>query len=57
MAVDTPYGPPSARIRIGEIEGRRVAFMPRHGDDHQLPAHRVNYRANLWAMGRSGSAA
>ena len=54
VALDTPYGPPSARIRIGEIEGRRVAFMPRHGDDHQLPAHRINYRANLWAMADVG---
>jgi 5'-methylthioadenosine phosphorylase len=54
VAVDTPYGPPSARIRIGDIEGRRVAFMPRHGDDHQLPAHRVNYRANLWALRHLG---
>ena len=52
--MDTPYGPPSARIRVGEIEGRRVAFMPRHGDDHQLPAHRINYRANLWAMADIG---
>jgi 5'-methylthioadenosine phosphorylase len=54
VAVDTPYGPPSARIRVGEIEGRRVAFMPRHGDEHQLPAHRVNYRANVWAMADLG---
>ena len=53
-AVDTPYGPPSARIRIGEIEGRRVAFMPRHGDDHTLPPHRINYRANVWAMKEVG---
>ena len=35
VAVDTPYGPPSARIRLGEIEGTRVAFMPRHGDEHR----------------------
>jgi len=53
-AVDTPYGPPSARMRIGDIEGRRVAFMPRHGDEHTLPAHRINYRANLWAMKEVG---
>jgi 5'-methylthioadenosine phosphorylase len=54
VAVDTPYGPPSARIRIGEIEGRGVAFMPRHGDEHALPPHRVNYRANVWAMRQVG---
>ena len=54
VAVDTPYGPPSARIRIGEIEGRGVAFMPRHGDEHTLPPHRINYRANVWAMKQVG---
>ena len=54
VAVDTPYGPPSARIRIGEIEGRPVAFMPRHGDEHTLPPHRINYRANVWAMKQVG---
>ena len=54
VAVDTPYGPPSARIRIGAIDGARVAFMPRHGDEHQLPPHRINYRANVWAMRHVG---
>ena len=53
-AVDTPYGPPSARIRVGRIEGAEVAFMPRHGDDHALPPHRINYRANVWAMKQVG---
>ena len=52
--MDTPYGPPSARVRIGEVEGTRVAFMPRHGDDHALPPHRINYRANIWAMKQVG---
>jgi 5'-methylthioadenosine phosphorylase len=54
VAVDTPYGPPSARIRLGEIDGTRVAFMPRHGDEHTLPPHRINYRANVWAMREVG---
>jgi 5'-methylthioadenosine phosphorylase len=54
VAVDTPYGPPSARIRLGEIEGTQVAFMPRHGDEHALPPHRINYRANVWAMREVG---
>src|SRR5439155_1563924 len=48
--VNTPYGQPSDRVAIGEIAGRRVAFMPRHGQGHRSPAHRVNYRANIWAM-------
>jgi 5'-methylthioadenosine phosphorylase len=54
LVVDTPYGPPSARIRLGEIEGGQVAFMPRHGDEHTLPPHRINYRANVWAMREVG---
>jgi 5'-methylthioadenosine phosphorylase len=52
--VATPYGPPSAPVRVGRIEGRDVAFMPRHGDEHTLPPHRINYRANLWAMREVG---
>jgi 5'-methylthioadenosine phosphorylase len=55
VAVETPYGPPSAHIRIGEIDGARMAFMPRHGDDHSLPPHRINYRANVWAMRHVGA--
>jgi 5'-methylthioadenosine phosphorylase len=54
LHLDTPYGKPSAAIRVGEIEGRRVAFMPRHGDRHQYPPHRVNFRANVWAMREAG---
>ncbi|MEW6153966.1 MAG: S-methyl-5'-thioadenosine phosphorylase [Actinomycetota bacterium] len=55
VTVQTPYGPPSAPVAVGELEGRRVAFLPRHGRAHELPAHRVNYRANLWAMRRLGA--
>ena len=50
VAVDTPYGDPSAAIAIGEVAGRRVAFLPRHGPHHEHPPHRINYRANLWAL-------
>jgi 5'-methylthioadenosine phosphorylase len=52
--VHTPYGAPSDRIAIAEIEGRSVAFLPRHGRDHSIPAHAVNYRANLWAFRELG---
>ncbi len=48
--VDTPYGAPSAPLTIGTIGERRVAFVPRHGRDHQFAPHRVPYRANVWAM-------
>jgi 5'-methylthioadenosine phosphorylase len=52
--VHTPYGAPSDRVALVEIEGRRVAFLPRHGRDHSAPAHRVNYRANVWAFRELG---
>jgi 5'-methylthioadenosine phosphorylase len=50
IAVETPYGAPSDKISIAEIAGKRVAFLPRHGKQHQYPPHLINYRANLWAM-------
>ncbi|MDX2974040.1 S-methyl-5'-thioadenosine phosphorylase [Kribbella solani] len=50
IAIDTPFGPPSEHPVIGELGGRQVAFIPRHGADHRFPPHRVNYRANLWAL-------
>ncbi len=50
VQVDTPFGPPSDPIAIGELAGRRVAFVPRHGRDHRFPPHRIPYRANLWAL-------
>jgi 5'-methylthioadenosine phosphorylase len=48
--VETPYGAPSDRIAVGEIAGKRVAFLPRHGKDHRFPPQYVNYRANVYAM-------
>ncbi len=54
FAVETPWGPPSAPVAIGSVEGCRVAFLPRHGIDHRLPPHRVDYRANVAAMGSLG---
>ncbi|MGK5533646.1 S-methyl-5'-thioadenosine phosphorylase [Streptomyces sp. URMC 129] len=50
ITVDTPYGAPSDSLFLGEMGGRRVAFVPRHGRGHHLPPHRINYRANLWAL-------
>jgi 5'-methylthioadenosine phosphorylase len=54
LPLATPYGPPSAPVRVGRVEGVDVAFMPRHGDEHTLPPHRINYRANVWAMREVG---
>jgi 5'-methylthioadenosine phosphorylase len=50
VVVDTPFGPPSDPLVIGEVAGRRVAFVPRHGRDHRFPPHGIPYRANLWAL-------
>jgi 5'-methylthioadenosine phosphorylase len=50
VTVDTPFGHPSDVIVVGEVAGRKVAFLPRHGRDHQFPPHRIPYRANLWAL-------
>ncbi|MBU7598454.1 S-methyl-5'-thioadenosine phosphorylase [Streptomyces sp. P38-E01] len=50
LRVRTPYGEPSDSLFVGELAGRRVAFLPRHGRTHHLPPHRINYRANLWAL-------
>jgi 5'-methylthioadenosine phosphorylase len=54
VAVQTPYGAPSAPLAVGHVEGRAVAFLARHGPGHSVPAHRINYRANLWAFRRLG---
>ena len=52
--VETPYGAPSDKIALGEIGGRKVAFLPRHGKDHRFPPQSINYRANAWAFKELG---
>lgn len=52
--VGTPYGDPSDNFFVGDIGGRTVAFLPRHGRSHTLPPHKINYRANVWAMKHLG---
>jgi 5'-methylthioadenosine phosphorylase len=54
VEVETPYGAPSAPIVVGDVSGRRVAFLPRHGRRHELPPASIPYRANLWAMRELG---
>lgn len=51
--LDTPYGK-SPGILSGELEGRKLAFMPRHGGEHSNPPHKINFRANLWALKELG---
>lgn len=48
--VETPFGDPSDDVVVGELHGRRVAFVARHGRGHRFPPHLVPYRANLWAL-------
>ena len=50
VRVETPYGAHSAPLSLGEVGGRDVAFLPRHGKGHEHPPHAINYRANLWAL-------
>ncbi|BDI31755.1 5'-methylthioadenosine phosphorylase [Capsulimonas corticalis] len=54
IAIETPYGSPSDTITLTTIAGKRVAFLPRHGRKHQLPPHKIPYRANLWAFQQLG---
>ncbi len=54
VKIDTPYGDPSDKIALAVYEGRRIAFLPRHGKNHQYPPHMIPYRANLYAMKKLG---
>ncbi len=50
LIVRTPYGDPSGALTLGRIRGESVVFLARHGYGHTIPPHRVNYRANMWAL-------
>lgn len=52
--VDTPFGKPSCVLSIGELQGQSVVFLPRHGNGHTVPPHKMNYRANIWALHAMG---
>lgn len=54
VEIDTPYGKPADKISLGEVSGKKVAFLPRHGREHQFSAHRVPYKANLYAFKKLG---
>jgi 5'-methylthioadenosine phosphorylase len=53
--IRTPYGEPSGVLSFGRLNGRDVLFLPRHGYGHSIPPHRVNYRANIWALKECGA--
>lgn len=55
LDVETPFGAPSDPIRVLRCEPVRLLFLPRHGSPHRYPPHRVNYRANLWALKEAGA--
>ena len=55
LDIDTPYGAPSAPIRVIANATVRLLFLPRHGNPHRFPPHHVNYRANLWALREAGA--
>lgn len=50
IKIYTPYGAPSDLISIGYFKNKKVAFLPRHGKDHRIPPHKLNFRANIWAL-------
>ena len=50
IKIETPYGSPSDKIALATVDGKKVAFLPRHGKGHGVAPHMINYRANLWAM-------
>ena len=52
--VRTPYGEPSGAFLFGRISGQEVVFLARHGYGHTIPPHKVNYRANMWALKNLG---
>jgi 5'-methylthioadenosine phosphorylase len=54
LKIYTPFGSPSDLLTIGSYEGKKIAFIPRHGRGHQIPPHRINYRANIWALKKLG---
>jgi len=54
LEIDTPFGKPSDRLMLAEIQGQEVVFLPRHGRGHSIPPHKINYRANVYAMKLAG---
>jgi 5'-methylthioinosine phosphorylase len=52
--IETPFGQPSSDLLVGEFHGNSVIFLSRHGEHHTIPPHRINYRANIWALHNQG---
>jgi 5'-methylthioadenosine phosphorylase len=54
IEIDTPYGKPSDKFSLANYEGKKIAFLPRHGKTHNLPPHMIPYKANIYAMKQLG---
>ncbi len=52
--IETPWGQPSAPLCFGSLSGKHIIFLPRHGADHSIVPHKINYRANIWALNQAG---
>ena len=52
--LETPYGTPSAAFICGQLHGKNLVFLPRHGAQHSIPPHQINYRANIWGLKQLG---
>lgn len=50
IKVETPFGSPSEKVAIGNIGNKKIAFLPRHNKTQDIPPHKINYRANIWAL-------
>ena len=53
-ALETPYGTPSSAFVFGELDGKDLVFLARHGNPHRIPPHKINYRANIWGLKQLG---
>lgn len=53
--IQTPYGEPSGPLVRGVLSGKEILFLPRHGAGHTIPPHKINYRANIWALKEAGA--
>ncbi|TRO52353.1 S-methyl-5'-thioadenosine phosphorylase [Candidatus Bathyarchaeota archaeon] len=50
VKIHTPYGSPSATVTLGDYDDTKIAFIPRHGDGHIIPPHKIPFQANIWAL-------
>jgi len=54
LNLDTPWGKPSSPLLLARLHGQEIVFLPRHGKKHTIPPHKINYRANIYAMKLAG---